>query len=190
MTIPSKLQEGVSVCTGRRKRERGREAKRHREGETERAGRGSRETHSDIPSQTFSLQRPHPSGPIHAAMSSRSNLGLTVDSAVGFQLPEGRLPGLAWQGRSHCSHRGRHPGTLHSQDEPREQQAGVEAGTLPQGLRGSQSPGKPPKNHAQPVDLALLIWVMGARLPARACFLAQLGWSRVCGASLCAFLQA
>lgn len=48
-------------------------------------------------------------------MSSLSNLGLTVDGAVGYQLLAGRLPELAGQS---SSHQGRHAGTLHSQDEP------------------------------------------------------------------------
>lgn len=116
MTISSKLQEGVSVCDGK-ERDRG------RVGETQREDPGR--TPVIVLSQTFSLQGPHPGGPIHTTLSSLSNLGLTVGPVMGYQLLTGRLPWLAWLGWSHW---GRHTGNPHSQDEPQEHQAGVGAG--------------------------------------------------------------
>lgn len=73
MTISSKLQERVSVCTGRR------ETERKRVQETQKGGDRKREDPGrPLSSQTFSLHRPRPGGPIHASMSSLPNLGLTV----------------------------------------------------------------------------------------------------------------
>lgn len=73
MTISSELQERVSVCTG------GRETERERVRETQKGGDRKGENPGRPPSsQTFSLHWPRPGGPIHASMSSLSNLGLTV----------------------------------------------------------------------------------------------------------------
>lgn len=109
---------GVGVHGREREREREKESPRDTERERQReAGRGARETPHDIPNSHLQpeFSASSPSGPIHAAMSSLSSLGLPVDGAVGYQLWAGRPPELAGQS---WSHGGRHPGTLHSQDEP------------------------------------------------------------------------
>lgn len=119
----------------------GRERDRGKVPETHRGDPGR--TPAIFLSPTFSPQGPLPGGPIHTTMSSRSNLGLTVGPVTGYQLLTGRLPWLAWLGWSHGR---RHTGNPHSQDGPRNTRLEWGQGDS-WGLRGSQSPGKPPKNH-------------------------------------------
>lgn len=114
----------------------------------ERKGEGPGRSPVISPSQIFNRQCPRPSGPIHVAVSSLSNLGLTVHRAMAYQLLAGRLPELAQQG---WPSQGRHPDNADSQDEPQ----GTPAWSWGQGeswaRRESWSPQKPPKDFAQAV---------------------------------------
>ena len=91
---------GVSVCTGGRETEE--ESPRASGRERQRKGEDPGRTPVKAPNWTCSLRWPHPDGPIHAEMSSLSNLGFAVGCVAGRQ---------GW------SHREKYPGTPHSQDE-------------------------------------------------------------------------
>lgn len=154
------------MCTGGRQRKRIPETQAGRDSGRERI----RENPSDISKSDLQPSWPPTLGaPIHAAMSSWSNLGRTVGPVMGYQLL--RASCHSCHGRAGPA--GEAPSTPHSQDEPQEHQTAVGAGRF-LGTQREPDPRGTSQESPRPVGLAVLLGITGAHFPATACFLAQL----------------